>query len=416
MKRSVGVAFVTSAIVASAMAVVVAVPGTAAAGINADRAQMTQIEQRIAAQGAQAQALVVRYDQAIERDDAIKAEIVRDQARLAADRRSENQAMLKLRRAAIDAYTTGGWASSPTLDMFAGLANATQAMEQSEYLHVADGNLNTALASWKVDQNRTSQAQAVLVSEHAQATATVRQLAQARGVAEAAIASDETLLGQVSGNLQSLVAAANQKRRLAAQRAAEQALAAKRAAAQQAAQSAVSPSASLPPPVQFQPAPGGYVNPLRAIGGLMPERVDQGVDYGGFGPIYAIGDGVVLNTVNAGWPGGTFITYRLTNGPAAGLVVYAAEDIYPSVSVGQAVTAGTVLGQMYDGPDGIETGWAGRSGQGYTMAHDYGQFYGANSTAFGYNFSQLLQSLGAPGGVLQNNPPTGTLPPGWPQW
>lgn len=86
------------------------------------------------------------------------------------------------------------------------------------------------------------------------------------------------------------------------------------------------------------------------------------------------------------------------------------------VQVGQTVTPNTVLGTVYEGPDGIETGWAGPSGLGYTMAHDYGQFYGSNSTAFGYNFSQLLQSLGAPGGILQNNPPTGNLPPGWPAW
>jgi hypothetical protein len=71
---------------------------------------------------------------------------------------------------------------------------------------------------------------------------------------------------------------------------------------------------------------------------------------------------------------------------------------------------------MYEGPDGIETGWSDPSGQGYTMAHDYNQFDGANSTAFGDNFSQLLASLGAPPGVLQNTPPTGTLPTGWPTW
>jgi len=34
------------------------------------------------------------------------------------------------------------------------------------------------------------------------------------------------------------------------------------------------------------------------------------------------------------------------------------------------------------------------------MARTYGQYHGGNSTAFGYNFSRLLQSLGAPGGVL----------------
>jgi hypothetical protein len=75
-----------------------------------------------------------------------------------------------------------------------------------------------------------------------------------------------------------------------------------------------------------------------------------------------------------------------------------------------------VLGQMYEGPDGIETGWASPGGIGTTMAAIYGQFSGANSTAFGANYSALLSSLGAPGGVAQNEPPTGNLPLNWPQW
>jgi hypothetical protein len=164
------------------------------------------------------------------------------------------------------------------------------------------------------------------------------------------------------------------------------------------------------------PSPGAYYDPLRSVKALYPERVDQGVDYSGYGPIYAIGDGVVLSVTNSGWPDGTFIAYRLTDGPAAGLTVYAAEDILPSVTLGEQVTSSTVLGDIFEGPDGIETGWASYAGTGATMAWGAGQFDGSNSTAFGYNFSQLLSSLGAPPGVLQNDPATGNLPPGWPQW
>ena len=100
----------------------------------------------------------------------------------------------------------------------------------------------------------------------------------------------------------------------------------------------------------------------------------------------------MLSTVNGGWPGGTYITYRLSDGPAAGLVVYAAEDIEPLVQAGESVTPNTVLGTVYEGPDGIETGWAD-NGTGDTMARDASQFYGWNSTAFGANFSELLVSL-----------------------
>lgn len=134
----------------------------------------------------------------------------------------------------------------------------------------------------------------------------------------------------------------------------------------------------------------------------------------GIGPIYAIGDGVVLSTVNGGWPGGTFITYKLESGRVAGLVVYAAEDIVPHVFIGEQVNANTVIGTMYEGWSGIETGWADGS-LGDTMAMTAGQFGGGNSTAFGWNFDQLLVSLGAPGGILEGGP-TGAVPAGWPNW
>ena len=31
----------------------------------------------------------------------------------------------------------------------------------------------------------------------------------------------------------------------------------------------------------------GYQNPLRDVSGLVPERIDMGVDFGGSGPVYA---------------------------------------------------------------------------------------------------------------------------------
>lgn len=217
------------------------------------------------------------------------------------------------------------------------------------------------------------------------------------------------MLGKLNGNLLALVTAANARAQAAKEKAAELALATQQTSAQQGA-------AATPSTVTVNATPGAYANPLRSVGGLAPERVDQGVDFQGFGPIYAIGDGVVISTYNGGWPGGTFIAYRLTDGPADGLVVYAAEDIYPRVQVGQTVSSQTVIGEVYEGPDGIETGWAAPAGDGVTMAAANGQFGGGNSSAFGYSFSRLLTSLGAPGGIMQNNPATGSLPSGWPQF
>jgi hypothetical protein len=109
---------------------------------------------------------------------------------------------------------------------------------------------------------------------------------------------------------------------------------------------------------------GSYRNPLRGVKGLVEERIDDGVDFAGAGPVYALGDGVVTSAdgANYGWPGGGWITYRLSSGPGVGLMVYVAEDIIPAIVAGQRVSASTVLGTMYDGGDGIETGWAQLTG------------------------------------------------------
>ncbi len=160
---------------------------------------------------------------------------------------------------------------------------------------------------------------------------------------------------------------------------------------------------------------GGYFNPLRAVTSLVPQEIDQGVDYCGSGPIYALGDGVVTNLYDVNWPSGTFVSYRLTTGPAAGLVVYVAENVAPTVTVGERVNAATVVGVLHDAKTCLETGWARATGPaGY--AAGYGQFNGKNSTAYGINFSALLQALGARPGLPQPDGAAGTLPATWPTW
>ncbi len=173
------------------------------------------------------------------------------------------------------------------------------------------------------------------------------------------------------------------------------------------------PAATTASPTAPTSTLAGYANPLRAISNLVPERIDQGVDYAGSGPIYAIGDGVVLNTTNSGWPGGAFISYQLSNGPAAGNIVYVAENVVPRVQVGQQVTPTTVIGTLVDASPNLETGWAQPPGNGNAAAT--GQWNTTTSTAYGENFSQLLQALGAPPGVSEGTV-QGALPAGWPTW
>jgi murein DD-endopeptidase MepM/ murein hydrolase activator NlpD len=165
-------------------------------------------------------------------------------------------------------------------------------------------------------------------------------------------------------------------------------------------------------------AASGYLNPLRAVTGLVPERIDEGVDFGGSGPVYALGSAVITNAgQNAGWPGGGWITYRLTDGPDAGLMVYLAEDVTPTVQVGQHVTASSVIANMFNGGDGIETGWAQPTGvSAESELPEAGGIGGGGPfpTMVGLNFDQLLQLLGAPAAPNVGDAAYGTLPANYP--
>ena len=167
------------------------------------------------------------------------------------------------------------------------------------------------------------------------------------------------------------------------------------------------------------PTGAGYRNPLRGVSGLIPERIDDGVDFAGLGPVYALGDAVVTGATgtNFGWPGGGWITYRLTSGPAAGMVVYVAEDITPAVATGQRVSPTTVIGTMFDGGDGIETGWAQPTSlSAESELPEAGAIGGAGPfpTRVGVNFDELLQSLGVATAPNRTQPAFGLLPAGYP--
>jgi len=167
------------------------------------------------------------------------------------------------------------------------------------------------------------------------------------------------------------------------------------------------------------PAQPVYRNPLRGVSGLVPERIDMGVDFGGSGPVYAIGDAVITDATgdSAGWPGGGWITYRLTDGPAAGLMVYLAEDVTPAVHAGQHVSSATVIASMSDAGDGIETGWAmpdGASAESQLPVAGGISGGGPFPTRIGLSFEELLQSLGVPAASNRTQAPFGLLPANYP--
>lgn len=393
-------------------ALVVGVPGAraGAATINADRTKITTLERLIAAQGAKVQSLVTQSNAVAAQLAGIKARIAQSRSLLNREHRQMSKAEIGLRQLAAADYVGQASGEAPALASLANSADATSMISKQEYLGVANGRISQAIANLQSLQHQAADTASALQVQEVTVTATLAQATAANQVAENALNQENAALGKLTSNELAMVIAANARAQAAQAKAAESAL-----ANQQQSTAAQSP-APVPVTVSVPATPGAYAYPLRAVVGLAPERIDQGVDFQGYGPIYAVGDGVVISTYNSGWPGGTFIAYRLTDGPANGLVVYAAEDIYPRVQVGQTVNAQTVIGQIYEGSDGIETGWAHPSGDGLTMAGATGQYDGGNSTAFGYSFSRLLSSLGGSGGILQGNSVSGSLPSGWPQF
>lgn len=106
------------------------------------------------------------------------------------------------------------------------------------------------------------------------------------------------------------------------------------------------------------------------------ERTDQGKDWGGHGPLFAVADGkfISVRRGGTGWPGGTFMVEQLDHPPSPDRRwVYYAEYINPGVRQGQRVRQGQVVGHATGG--GIEVGWAAgpNSGSwGNTLAHERG--------------------------------------------
>ncbi len=139
-----------------------------------------------------------------------------------------------------------------------------------------------------------------------------------------------------------------------------------------------------------------YVNPF-SVGQWQPARTDQGVDWRPVvpSPVVAIGDGVVTYsaTSGTGWPGGAFLSYVLTDGMAAGHMVYVAEHLTTLAAAGTVVTAGQVIGTALPGYPWTEWGWAAPSGP--TPAVPYNGAADGTPTSGGAAFARFLESLGA---------------------
>lgn len=141
----------------------------------------------------------------------------------------------------------------------------------------------------------------------------------------------------------------------------------------------------------------GYVNPLAGQRWELA-RTDQGVDYQPAAPepVRAIGDGTVVfssSSTSTGWPGGGFISYRLTSGPKAGRVVFVAEHLSGLAPPGEHVRAGGRIATAWPGYPWTEWGWANCRGSGPAVSYNGA----ADGTPMGGGlaFARFMRELGA---------------------
>jgi hypothetical protein len=164
--------------------------------------------------------------------------------------------------------------------------------------------------------------------------------------------------------------------------------------------------------------PNGYVSPFAGDRSIIPERIDQGVDYAlsPGEPIRAIGAGVVVGVIQNWFEGQPLIWYQLKSGAYAGKYVYVAEQIDHLAQPNQRLLPGQPVADYAPSGTGIETGWALADGE--TLAQANGGYSEGQTTAAGASFWRLLQGLHAPvcstPGQCVKKPFSGRLPAGYP--
>lgn len=134
--------------------------------------------------------------------------------------------------------------------------------------------------------------------------------------------------------------------------------------------------------------PGGYVSPFSAK--VTPGRTDQGVDFSAppGSSVLAIGKARIAGIVPNWYKGQPLVYYKLLDGPRKGQYIYAAEQITPTVRVGQVVNAGQPIGRVAASGTGLELGFATSSGA--TLAQSTTGYVEGQVTAAGDAFRSFL--------------------------
>lgn len=215
----------------AAAPVLVTAQSAGADQVSSLQAKASQIEQQISAESQQIGVLGQRYDEELDQINQLNAQITATKDQIASDQHRVTVDRLRLRTVALNSYVSGTVGQSNPL--FAGDQRTLAATQ--EYGKVATGNLDVAVAGLHTAEVQLNAAQASLTSQEQQAQAAANTAAQEESAAQSQEAQLNATLGQVKGQIATIVAQ-------------QQAAAAAAAAAAARAQLAAAPNFPPPPP------------------------------------------------------------------------------------------------------------------------------------------------------------------------
>lgn len=140
---------------------------------------------------------------------------------------------------------------------------------------------------------------------------------------------------------------------------------------------------------------GGAAGDVNPIPGAVIGRTDMGVDANlkPGAPILAPNNAKVVGISPNWYKGQPYIAVQLTSGANAGKVMYVAEQVTPSVKVGQTLQRGQAIGTYAPSGTGIEIGWANPRNWSQTLAQATTGYAEGEQTKAGTNFRSYLGGL-----------------------
>lgn len=208
------------AVVAVSLSTVLASPRPAAADPLADaKAKASQIAAELEANGMKIDALSQQYAAAQYKIEQLKGQIASTKAEIAKDRDLVTQNQRKVRKAAINAYINDG-ATAASNPLFA--TNTKEVASTQVYGEIAVGDLSSAIANLNTAQHQLSVKSKDLKGQQSQTEAAAAAASTALHQAEGLQARQQATLGQVKGNIATLVRQQQQAQAAAAQQQAQQ--------------------------------------------------------------------------------------------------------------------------------------------------------------------------------------------------